>query len=453
MEIFYNNTRSTGVKINSKFIYYILFPTIILFELIGTISNIGTYIALLLCLLLVFYAFIKKSNIDIYFIILSMPFAVVFKISPDSSSLFTYLILVSTLTHILRIKFNRNLLIVFFSSLLLSLLTQWVFNSFSYSDTLKFYTMILFSYIILSNKDLTKNYKLIIMLYVTGVILSSIVSFSMKDLFNFSEYVINKNVGGGISDYRLQSRFSGLYNDPNYYAVNTILSLVLLVFLFHKKNINYCLFIIMSCLLIFFSILTYSKSSIIMLIIPVMFLLLSNLINKRYLINLIFIVLVVALIVLFFHLDLNFINVMKFRFNNNSSSLFDKNSFLNELTTGRLEIWRQYINFFENNTFELFFGTGIGSDLVNNLVAHNTYIEMIYHFGIFGSILIVALFVLIIHKTGNSKNIFNYFGFITIFIMYFFLSELFFFDMIFHFIVSTLILNSSQVNGQGVDIQ
>lgn len=81
--------------------------------------------------------------------------------------------------------------------------------------------------------------------------------------------------------------------------------------------------------------------------------------------------------------------------------------FMNMVTTGRYELWVEYITYmFRSHPWRLFFGYGLGADAISTFSAHNAYLSMFYQLGLIGSSLFIAVIVLIckeLKRTGNFK--------------------------------------------------
>jgi O-antigen ligase len=91
------------------------------------------------------------------------------------------------------------------------------------------------------------------------------------------------------------------------------------------------------------------------------------------------------------------------------------------------------------------FGAGVGCPILNEKAAHNTYIDVFYHLGAFGGLLLAAILIAISEqsrKIAIKRSIMNYSVIICIVIMYFFLSELFYFDPPFHIYLAITVLNT-----------
>ena len=79
---------------------------------------------------------------------------------------------------------------------------------------------------------------------------------------------------------------------------------------------------------------------------------------------------------------------------------------IDKLTTGRYEIWKQYLKDWKSSKTTLLFGYGLGSsDILNENEAHNGYIQMLYEYGIFGALIIVgaAIYFMIHLKVFKKK--------------------------------------------------
>ena len=73
-------------------------------------------------------------------------------------------------------------------------------------------------------------------------------------------------------------------------------------------------------------------------------------------------------------------------------SRFDEAADAESLTTGRSYIWSNYMSYLEKNPLVLWFGRGLGAEILNTHAAHNTYIDMLYYLGIVGTAFLIAVF-------------------------------------------------------------
>jgi hypothetical protein len=266
--------------------------------------------------------------------------------------------------------------------------------------------------------------------YIIGVVATSSLS-ALGVIPNLSDYI-------GSKEMMLQGeqivRFAGMYGDPNYYTINLIISLCLIVILSHKKLLGVIPAVGLSALLIFFAGMTASKSAFLMLVLPLCFLMYSKLKKRNY-----FVLLVVAALSI---VAVNLLFSGKIEIFNNALSRIDNAAEVNSLTTGRSNIWISYCEFFLDHSVSTLFGGGFGAQYWQEHAAHNTYIDMIYFLGVTGTVLLaLVLFALIKIRKGPSKsNLLNYSVWICIALMYFFLSELFYFDWAFHILIAICVL-------------
>jgi O-antigen ligase len=123
---------------------------------------------------------------------------------------------------------------------------------------------------------------------------------------------------------------------------------------------------------------------------------------------------------------------------------FDEASDIATLTTGRSDLWASYTEYLIQNPFVLLFGSGFGAPLINGHGAHNTYLDLLYYLGIVGTVILLAYFASVfkILPKPKQRKFLNYGIWIGIFIMYAFLSELFYFDWVVHIILAVLLFQS-----------
>lgn len=394
----------------------------------GTFHNILSYLALIASIVVIMFCSQEKFLSLLMFI---MPFATIFKASPNSQSFFTYLTLVYVLFCVFKnCKIDYKFLswIVIFAIFLVF----QMFLSFNILRTIKFVFNVLLIYFATSLVT-SENDKKIYVSFILGIVISSITAY-INVIPNLTEYIGAKDLG---HYYDEMVRFSGLYADPNYYSINVIISLCLAVILNCKNKMSSISAALFSVILLAFAIMTYSKSAFLILILPLSLLLYFKFKNRQYIF--------VSIIVIAFSIFAMFLLSGKIEALNIVLSRITESNDLSTLTTGRLELWLSYLDFFKNNILSMLFGVGFGGELVAEMAAHNSYIDMIYYLGLLGSMLLISLIVrLFKYKQASfKKNILNYSILIVILIMYFFLSELFYFDWAFHFIIAILVFKTN----------
>lgn len=371
------------------------------------------------------------NTADFVFLYLTItPLATVFRTNSAGQSFLTYILLFYVLLDVVHELFVQQevddtfvLLLIFF---IVAVSVQLVFQTMDWKRTLKLMANIL----VIRNgarTSIERNHKNFFLGYIAGILTASFVTLFQPPIFQLQRFVTSKTLSTGYG-FGSVERFSALYDDPNYYGVNIILCLCLVVILFSRKEIGVIGATLLGGMLFYFGIITYSKTITIMMALPVLVLIKENQQNKRYIFQ-IASVLVVA-IVLAGALSGVFpiFDIIITRFQTGDGSI-------SSMTTGRTEIWMDYLQFLKNNPWRLLFGNGIGVGYLHTrkgfYAAHNFYIELLYHLGIVGGSLLLLVFRSILQSTQNpiKRSITQYSGMIGIAIMYGTLNQLFSFEL------------------------
>lgn len=417
--------QSSNIKSFSPTMKRIWIVFIISFAIVaGTFNALFSYFALVLSVIALF---ILSDEDTLCFLMFIMPFANLFKASSQSQSFFTYLLLLYVVFYWFKKRSINTTFVGCFFVLIAFLFAQMII-SINVLRTIKFIANILFVYIAVNSKTWEDNRR-IYLFYIFGIITSSLVAVT-GIIPNLTDYIGSKDLGYA---YEELARFSGLYSDPNYYSVNLIISLCLIVILNHKQKLKAFPAICLAAPIVMFVIMTYSKSAFLGLLFPLILLFYSKIKSKKY-----FIFAILATLGIVFAINLF---AGKIEIFDTVLSRFSQDGDLSSLTTNRSDIWMDYIDFFKNATWELFFGCGFGAGFAGTHAAHNTYIDLLYYLGIVGIILLLIVLGVIahIHKSSFRKNILNYSVWLCICVMYFFLSELFYFDWPFHIVIAIFV--------------
>lgn len=357
------------------------------------------------------------------------PFANVFKASPNSQSFFTMLIFLYVCWNIIRKKNNyRTELFTAMYGMYLVVI-QLACNTLDIERTLKFVVNLFFLQYALVNSQKI-DYKDIFLSYIGGIIASSFVKLSGV-FTNINIYVDTVAVGQYSFDDII--RFAGLYNDPNYYAVNVIIAMCLVIVMFHCKKMSTLYATVTLSILVLFVGLTSSKSALFMLALPMILLLYSNSKNRRHFIQLVFILVVIIGAVLIIAGRITIFDIVFERLSQADD--------IESLTTGRSRIWKEYLSYFAEHAELLIFGRGLGAGLINRSASHNTYIDILYYLGIVGGALMLGMLGSIAkqRESNNDKCFLNSSVALCITIMYAFLGQLFYFDLIFQLYLAIVV--------------
>lgn len=358
-----------------------------------------------------------------------LPFATIFKLGAGTS-FFTYWELLFSILYFVKKGFEctrREVGIILFVLFLAA--NQCLHGKLDVTMTLKF-----FSYLILltaiANHTFEDENKTIFLCYITGYVTSSFSMLLDGIIFNIRPYV---NVKMERVNGEYITRFAGLYGDPNYYVVNIIISMVLLVILFGKKQISFLQAAGLTVPLVIFTAMTGSKSGLLMLAPVAAFFIYQSFVRRYYFFGVISTILAGVAVVIIFSGEIELFSKTLARLFNGSAGL----------TSGRAELrWSLYLNYFGENPLRLIFGRSIAFYDLGGAAAHNTYIDLLYELGIVGTAWLLMIITRVRHPAvKDRRNLLNYSIMIVILVMYFFLSELQYFDPTFHIALAILVLN------------
>ncbi len=241
------------------------------------------------------------------------------------------------------------------------------------------------------------SFELSIISFSTGIITAGFISKILMKYPHMLQYIDVyewKRVG--------LTRLSGFYGDANFYSSHIIVAICGLLIIAMNKEFKHAIkLFVLVIALIYLGLLSVSKMFLFVLIVVSFLWMLTLLFNKENILLKIRIILCVAIGVIFIISSGIFadqIHMYMIR--------FDMVSDTNSLTTGRSTILENYISFFENNPFALFFGQGYSSVYSSklNFAAHNTLIQSLYQFGIIGSMILAIWLFQLNNKIKTESN-------------------------------------------------
>lgn len=421
------------ISIKSNKIRWAISAVLALLILFGTYRNVFSLAAFLIFGLMLVFCDKETNLLQIFFV---LPMANIFKLSPGVQSFFTIIILVYVILHLVLPRQATFIVALFAVYIVAGQLMAGDLNLFR---AVKLVFNLLFLSSILNRETKIRNKELFLS-YIIGNIVASVFGLMDSSFFKIESYIGTKSLGEPGQE-EIVYRFTGLYADPNYYNVGIIISLCLAVILFYRKEINSLFLVLMSAPMIYFLILTYSKSALIMLLLPVCMFLYSLYRRRNYAAVIMSVFLIVALIVLVLSGQIDTFDIVLERISESETS---EGMDINALTTGRFALWMNYIKHILNHLEVGVFGSSIAAGLVNSRASHNTYIDLIYYLGAIGTLLLFAILMVISKQSRTvaiKKNFINYSVTICMIVMYFFLSELFYFDPPFHIYIAISVLN------------
>lgn len=242
-------------------------------------------------------------------------------------------------------------------------------------------------YLIINNLEI-KRTNLYFKTFIYGHLLSTFTAALIMNTHRYSLIIDDNSVQlAGLT----LARFTGMQLDPNFFALFciTILAISLYTLANRSLYIKKKFYIRILLIYLMFGVLSLSKMFIVAMfaIIFYFYTSKSDIAFWKKLVSLIAFAIVYILINISLSGELNdlvfgrFINLNRYY-----------GSTINALTTGRYQIWVAYINDWKSSIEKIVFGVGLAQKKLATIgkMHHQTYIELIYQFGIVGSGIYIA---------------------------------------------------------------
>ena len=360
---------------------------------------LGSMVLLLPCLVcflaLMTWSAIQSMAMPVFLFFL--PFASLLKLAPKTISFYTLALLLVYV--VCMVKGWRNVRIGHMIPALLILgLTMMVkvINGFAITNSYILFMVSLLLVPFLSTElDNRYDFHWLTLFFALGIITAALTSVMLADSPSIARY-INVVLELGIH------RQTGYYNDPNFYSahITAALSSIFVLLLNQVERARRPIQIILMVLLFYCGLLSVSKS---FMLISVCLLIcwMMAFMSQRGRISAKIVMIIALLLVIGFVL---------------SSSIFtdlldlviarlDNNVNMSDLTTGRVDLWANYISAFREDKWLLFFGNGYSDTLVGGRAAHNTLIQAVFLFGVVGFGMLIAWLVCFMRNMLDSPRI------------------------------------------------
>ncbi len=375
--------------------------------------------------------------------LLYLPLSPILKLSPDGAALLSYISLLGIFVFLVKrriINIDLTYLLVGAGVLALFLFKQ-LFQSFGIT---MMYIRLLLTMMVAaiyfdlrtSEADITPQEMSRANLFLTwGVLLASAVGYFFLKNENFLQYItVDTNYIGD----EIVSRFSGVNGDPNYYSTLVIFAIASNLFHFiHRPSASH---IVYAVVLTAFGILSLSKMFLLLLAIMVMLFLIGWVRTKGALsargVASVFLIAAGVLVGGYFILNSESVQLIFVRMGSSSD--------LNDLTTGRSDIWLAYAKEIFGSLECFLFGANRHLRIVGSFVTHNTFLQIWWKMGLVGMLLIVAWFSLMWHRGTRGRIVGMFMMLVGCFGATLALDMLFF-DQLFWFFIALLMYKQALV--------
>ncbi len=353
------------------------------------------YPCLLCFLALVMWAALKRMSIPIFLFFL--PFAPLLKVQPGTISFYTIALVAAYLIYV--VMGSRHITIYhLIPGLCLVALTLAVKTLYGYSIDnayLLFGAALLLLPFLAQELDGEYDFYWLTIFFACGIILAAITSRQLTAFRSIARYIDVKDLFG-------TRRYSGYYGDPNFYSAHITAAIGgVLVLLLDRIDWRKTVWLVLLMALLFYcGFMSVSKSFLLVSVTMLLFWAVSILFQKERVSAKLMIFLTFGLGVLFLLSSTLFTDMIDMM-----ASRFGKDNTLADFTTGRTDLWMQYLRAFEEEPLLFLFGSGYTDITVNGRASHNTIIQIIYQFGVVGGVILLAWFACYIRALLGDTRI------------------------------------------------
>lgn len=390
--IIYNSNKQLDIKALP-----VLGGCLLLSAAVCAAQILGNLAFLLLCLLgyLVFTIWACSKGVAFPVLLYFLPWSPLFKMYNGGISFFTIVLLLCCMVSLLQNKMSLRLYQVILAALLmaLTLVTKAIQHNPIGNDYLCFLIMLLLFPCVMRRCEGDVSFYRITIFFACGIITAALTAQQIATFPNISQFI-------KVDSYLAVTRLSGFYGDPNFYSAHIAACLAgtQLLLCHEKSRRRQIVLAILALVLLYCGLLSASKSFIIvtaclfLLWVPILLEKGTFSSHFRLFVGLLCAGIIIASSSAFRAL----LQIVDDRFAQASN--------LSELTTGRTDLWRNYIYEFLNNPITLLFGEGYTSINLNNKASHNTLIQVVYQFGLIGMPLLISWVVISLRNLFTQLN-------------------------------------------------
>lgn len=370
---------------------------------------IANSIVLIPCLLsfiiLAVYSAYKQQAVLV--LMFFFPFSPLLKLQPGTVSFFTIALVAVYLVYI--VFSNRNITIVHFvPALLITILNLIVkvYKGYSIDNSFILFTVSLFVVPFLC-KEINNKYDFywLTVFFSVGIIFAAVSAEMLIGFPTITRYIETHSLLDII-------RLSGYYGDPNFYSahITAALSGVLVLLLNNKSKTRTVCLLVLTLLLLYCGFLSVSKSFLLVTITIAFFYFITLMFKSGKLsVKIVTMLTIVGAVVFLLSSTLftDLVSMMVSRLGMGGDNLSD-------FTTGRIDLWQQYLTAFSEDPLLFLFGNGYTKVFINDRSSHNTIIQLVFQFGLVGGLMLLIWCVMYIKallkgvtlRFGNITQIF-----------------------------------------------
>ena len=352
-----------------------------------TAQVLGSILVLIPCLVcfLVLAVWAAIQNMAMPVILFFLPFAPLLKMRPGTISFFTIALLmvyaVYAVTGSRRVWIHH--LVPALALISMTLVVKALYgHSIDNSYILFAITLMLVPFL---TREMEGRYDFywLTLFFILGISMAAITAQYLVVFPSITRYiVINTSLG--------MVRWSGYYGDPNFYTthITTALSGVLILLLNNGKKSRFVVLTLSVLLLFYCGLMSVSKSFLLVSACLLLLWLADLLLRKGKMtvkLTLVFTLIIVGVFLLSSTVFTDMLGTLLGRFGRDAN--------LSDFTTGRTELWYEYITTIIEDPLLLLFGAGYTGITIGGEASHNTLIQGVFQFGLVGCVLMLTWMV------------------------------------------------------------
>lgn len=348
------------------------------------LANTMLLIPCLLCFIaLVLWACVKGMAVPA--LLFFLPWSPLLKITPGTMTVYTIALLaVLCVCFILGYKhMNAVYMLPALALLVLTLVVKLLYGYTITNSYILFFALLLIFPLITREKNRQYDFYDLTLFFSVGIIIAALTSRFLVVFPTISRFI-------EMHSYQTYFRHAGFYGDPNFYSAHITAAMAGIMVLISRKNQfkRQILLTVMLVLLTYCGLISFSKTFVLIAISLVLLWIIHMLFQNGKVSAKLLTILsasVAGIFILSSTVFSELIDVVIGRFIDSAGSLSD-------FTTNRTDIWLDYFFELTNNPLLLLFGKGYTSIVLHFWASHNTIIQIIYQFGVVGTIFFLLWF-------------------------------------------------------------
>ncbi len=336
---------------------------------------------LCLGLFLLHIAYTCIHNYELPVLLFYLPWTALLRFSPDSISFYTLALLMVGCIEIVKNKFQLKNYYVSIALVIavLSLLAK-IISGYRLTNSYLMFLAMLVLFPMLDFENRGYDFYWLTVSFAIGIIIAALTAERFAGYPNIAQYI-------KVDSYLSITRRCGFYGDPNFYTAHITAAIAgcLVLVADGQRRARTAVLLVLAAVLVYCGFLSGSKSFFLIWVFLMILWVIEICQTKGKLTRkaaLILGLLVFLVYVASSSLFRDKIDVILTRF-----SWADNAS---ELTTGRTDLWKIYLTAIFDSPRLLLLGQGFTNVLIAPRASHNTLIQLVYQFGIFGGTLLVA---------------------------------------------------------------